>query len=68
MSAEQWYQWWEKKNPNCVYNRYKAAQGCVFMLRRNWMKPVSKLVNREQTISQEDLAYRQITDNLLKIM
>lgn len=32
------------------------------------MKPVSKLVNREQTVSQEDLAYRQSTDNLLKIM
>lgn len=32
------------------------------------MKPVSKLVNREQTVSQEDLAYRQITGNLLKIM
>lgn len=32
------------------------------------MKPVSKLVNCEQTVFQEDLAYRQITDNLLKIM
>lgn len=58
----------KKKNPNCVYNCYKAVQGCVFMLRRNWMKPVSKLENREQTVSQEDLAYRQITGNLLKIM